>query len=71
MPVLEREGTQVWHRRTTGESLIRWFGWLLGVAVSWKNRGRVNQFRGKDRNLSAGRIDESPGGKPRGILLIF
>ena len=33
MPVLEREGAQIWRRRTTNESLIRWFGWLLGVAV--------------------------------------
>ncbi|MCG6884856.1 MAG: phosphonate ABC transporter, permease protein PhnE [Silicimonas sp.] len=33
MPVLEREGTQVWRRRTTGESMVRWFGWLIGVAV--------------------------------------
>lgn len=33
MPVVEREDTQVWRRRTTGESLWRWFGWLLGVAV--------------------------------------
>ncbi|MFY0692162.1 MAG: phosphonate ABC transporter, permease protein PhnE [Paracoccaceae bacterium] len=33
MPVLDNEGTQIWRRRTTGESLIRWFGWLAGVAV--------------------------------------
>ena len=33
MPVLEREGAQVWRRRTTGESMVRWFGWLLGAAV--------------------------------------
>ncbi len=33
MPVLEREGGPVWRRRTQGESLIRWFGWLIGVAV--------------------------------------
>lgn len=33
MPVLEQEGAQVWRRRTTGESLVRWFGWLVGVAV--------------------------------------
>lgn len=26
-------GTRVWHRRTRSESLTRWFGWLLGVAV--------------------------------------
>jgi phosphonate transport system permease protein len=33
MPVIDKEGTQVWRRRTTGEALLRWFGWLLGVAV--------------------------------------
>ena len=33
MPVLEREGAQVWRRRTTGESLVRWFGWLIGIAI--------------------------------------
>ena len=33
MPVLEREGTQVWQRRTTGERMVRWFGWLIGVAI--------------------------------------
>ncbi len=33
MPVLEREGAKIWRRRTRGESLVRWFGWLLGVAV--------------------------------------
>ncbi len=33
MPVSERNGTQVWQRRTQGESLVRWFGWLIGVAV--------------------------------------
>ena len=39
MPVLEQAGTQVWRRRTTGERLVRWFGWLLGLAVflyCWK-----------------------------------
>ncbi|MCR9109003.1 phosphonate ABC transporter, permease protein PhnE [Marivita sp. XM-24bin2] len=33
MPVLEKEGAKVWRRRTQGEALIRWFGWLIGVAV--------------------------------------
>ena len=33
MPVLTQDGTQVWRRRTTGQALVRWFGWLLGVAV--------------------------------------
>ena len=33
MPVLEQGGVPVWRRRTTGQSLLRWFGWLVGVAV--------------------------------------
>ena len=33
MPVLEHDGAQIWRKRTTGESLIRWFGWLIGIAV--------------------------------------
>ena len=33
MPVLDQNGAQVWRRRTTGESLVRWFGWLIGVAI--------------------------------------
>ncbi|SNS46708.1 phosphonate ABC transporter, permease protein PhnE [Antarctobacter heliothermus] len=33
MPVIEQGGTQIWKRRTRRESLLRWFGWLLGVAV--------------------------------------
>ncbi|MFZ7089983.1 phosphonate ABC transporter, permease protein PhnE [Primorskyibacter sp. 2E233] len=33
MPVLEQNGTKIWHRRTRQESLVRWFGWLLGIAV--------------------------------------
>lgn len=33
MPVLEKEGVQTWRRRTAGESLVRWFGWLIGVAI--------------------------------------
>ncbi|MBT8416737.1 MAG: phosphonate ABC transporter, permease protein PhnE [Silicimonas sp.] len=33
MPVIEQSGVQVWKRRTPGESLVRWFGWLIGVAV--------------------------------------
>ena len=33
MPVFDQNGTQVWRRRTGRESLVRWFGWLLGVAV--------------------------------------
>lgn len=26
-------GTRIWMRRTRGETLLRWFGWLAGVAV--------------------------------------
>lgn len=33
MPVLEKSGAQVWRRRTQGQSLLRWLGWLIGVAV--------------------------------------
>lgn len=33
MPTFEKNGQQVWRRRTTGQSMVRWFGWLLGVAV--------------------------------------
>ncbi|MGR3369267.1 MAG: phosphonate ABC transporter, permease protein PhnE [Sagittula sp.] len=33
MAVLTQDGKQVWRRRTTGQSLVRWFGWLIGVAV--------------------------------------
>ena len=33
MPAIEKDGTTLWRRRTTGENLVRWFGWLLGVAV--------------------------------------
>ncbi|MEM9205800.1 MAG: phosphonate ABC transporter, permease protein PhnE [Pseudomonadota bacterium] len=33
MPVLEAAEGPVWRRRTTGQALVRWFGWLLGVAA--------------------------------------
>ncbi len=33
MPVIDQNGQAVWRRRTTGQSMVRWFGWLLGVAV--------------------------------------
>lgn len=39
MPVAETNGVTVWRRRTTRETLIRWFGWLIGLAVflyCWK-----------------------------------
>ena len=33
MPIIERDEGLDWRRRTTNQSLVRWFGWLLGVAV--------------------------------------
>ncbi|MBP0484822.1 phosphonate ABC transporter, permease protein PhnE [Sagittula salina] len=33
MPVLSENGQQVWHRRTTKQSLVHWIGWLIGLAV--------------------------------------
>ena len=33
MPVKEHNGTQIWRRSRPDETLVRWFGWLLGVAV--------------------------------------
>lgn len=33
MPVNEQNGQAVWQRRTTGQSMVRWFGWLLGIAI--------------------------------------
>ena len=33
MPVREQMGVTIWRRRTTGEALVRWFGWLLGLAI--------------------------------------
>ena len=33
MPVHDTAAGPVWRRRTTGQSLVRWFGWLLGLAV--------------------------------------
>ncbi|MEZ5652369.1 MAG: phosphonate ABC transporter, permease protein PhnE [Burkholderiaceae bacterium] len=33
MPVTDTARGPVWRRRTRGEVLLRWFGWLLGVAV--------------------------------------
>ena len=40
MPVLDQNGVKEWRRRTTGESLVRWFGWLVGVFV-WAALGAV------------------------------
>ncbi len=39
MPVLEKDGTQVWRRRTPRESMLRLGGWMIGLlifAVCWQ-----------------------------------
>ena len=39
MPVLEKDGAQIWQRHSMREKLLRWFGWLLGLlvfAVCWQ-----------------------------------
>jgi phosphonate transport system permease protein len=39
MPVLEKDGAQIWQRHSMREKLVRWFGWLLGLlvfAVCWQ-----------------------------------
>ena len=39
MPVLEKNGAQIWQRHSMREKLVRWFGWLLGLlvfAVCWQ-----------------------------------
>lgn len=33
MAVIETDAGSVWRRRTRGEAMWRWFGWLLGLAV--------------------------------------
>ena len=33
MPVSTANGVPSWRLRTTGQNLMRWFGWLIGVAV--------------------------------------
>lgn len=37
------DGRRVWSRRTGRESLVRWFGWLLGVAVFVWCWNRISQ----------------------------
>ena len=54
MPVLEREGTQVWRRRTTGESMVRWFGWLIGVAVFLYCWQQISEATEKSAHASEG-----------------
>ncbi len=33
MPMTDQDGTAIWRRRTTGQSMLQWFGWLIGAAV--------------------------------------
>ena len=33
MPVLETGSGAVWRRRTRGQAVVRWAGWLVGIAV--------------------------------------
>jgi phosphonate transport system permease protein len=33
MPVLQQGATATWRRRTNGQALVLWMGWLIGVAV--------------------------------------
>ncbi len=33
MPVSDKTGVAVWRKRTTGQSLVLWAGWLIGFAV--------------------------------------
>lgn len=33
MPVTETSSGPIWRRRTRNETLVRWFAWLLGVAI--------------------------------------
>ena len=33
MPVLKTDTGPVWRKRTNGQAMVRWVGWLLGVAV--------------------------------------
>jgi len=33
MPVIDQNGTQIWRRRSTGQSVQQWMIWLIGVAI--------------------------------------
>ena len=33
MPQYQQNGMAIWRKRTTGQSLLRWIGWLIGVAI--------------------------------------
>lgn len=43
MPVITKENTQIWRRRTTGQSLARWVMWLIGVAIFVVCWDRISQ----------------------------
>ncbi|MCF6232026.1 MAG: phosphonate ABC transporter, permease protein PhnE [Rhodobacteraceae bacterium] len=41
------DGTRKWDRRTTGQRLVHWFGWLIGVAVfvyAWNEISKVTTW---------------------------
>lgn len=33
MPRYQQNGMAIWRKRTTGQSMLRWIGWLIGVAI--------------------------------------
>ena len=33
MPILQKDSTAIWRKRTTGQALALWAVWLLGVAI--------------------------------------
>ena len=33
MPQYQQNGMAIWRKRTTGQSMLRWIGWLIGVAI--------------------------------------
>ena len=33
MPQYQQNGIAIWRKRTTGQSMLRWIGWLIGVAI--------------------------------------
>jgi len=43
MPVITKENTQIWRRRTTVQSFARWVVWLIGVAIFVVCWNRISQ----------------------------
>lgn len=43
MPVSDQNGVKVWQRRTRNETLLRWFGWLIGIAIFWVCWQRISE----------------------------